>query len=84
LDARAVTVVASELNLPQADRRRVHEPISIEKLDPALLDALRRLIDLLGLTGIWAGARRSSRALIGHGHNSREGDRCASASLAQD
>jgi AraC-like DNA-binding protein len=47
LDTRTIAIAASEMNLPQLNRRRVHEPISIERLDPALLDALRRLVDLL-------------------------------------
>jgi AraC-like DNA-binding protein len=47
LDTRAIALAASDMKLPQADRHRVHEPISIERLDLALLDALRRLVDLL-------------------------------------
>ncbi len=47
LDARAIALVASEMNLPECDRTAAAEPISIETLDPALLDALRRLVDLL-------------------------------------
>src|SRR5918999_944526 len=47
LDARSIALAASELNLPRPDAYRAHEPISIERLDPALLDALRRLVDLL-------------------------------------
>jgi AraC-like DNA-binding protein len=47
LDARAIALAASELNRPQPDRNHAHEPVSIERLDPALLDALRRLVELL-------------------------------------
>lgn len=47
LDTRAIAVAAAEMKLPQPDRNRAHAPVSIEKLDSALLDALRRLVDLL-------------------------------------
>lgn len=47
LDAHAIALAASELELPQPDRHHTHAPISIESLDPALLDALRRLVELL-------------------------------------
>jgi AraC-like DNA-binding protein len=47
LDARSIALAASELNLPRPDAYRAHEPISIERLEPALLDALRRLVELL-------------------------------------
>lgn len=47
LDARAVALAASELNLAQPDQKCADAPISVERLDPALLDALGRLIDLL-------------------------------------
>jgi transcriptional regulator GlxA family with amidase domain len=35
------------MKLSQADRNRAHEPVSIERLEPALFDALRRLVELL-------------------------------------
>ncbi len=47
LDARSIALAASEMKLPRPDAYRAHEPMSIETLDPALLDALRRLVDLL-------------------------------------
>lgn len=47
LDVRAVALAVSELNLPQSDQDRAEAPISVERLDPFLLDALGRLIDLL-------------------------------------
>lgn len=47
LDARSIALAASEMKLPRPDRNDVHESVSIENLDPGLLDALRRLVDLL-------------------------------------
>jgi transcriptional regulator GlxA family with amidase domain len=47
LDARAIALAASEMKLPRPNRDHVHEPVSVERLDPDLLDALRRLVDLL-------------------------------------
>lgn len=47
LDVRSIELAASEMKMPRSNRDRAHEPISIERLDPALLDALRRLVDLL-------------------------------------
>jgi len=47
LDARAVALAASEMRLPRPDRDRACEQVSVERLDPVLLDALRRLVDLL-------------------------------------
>ncbi|MFN7943928.1 MAG: AraC family transcriptional regulator [Blastocatellia bacterium] len=47
LDVRAVALAASEMTLPQPDRNRAQEQISMGRLDPALLDALCRLVDLL-------------------------------------
>ncbi len=47
LDASAVVLAASAMKLPQPDRNRADEQVSVERLDPALLDALRRLVDLL-------------------------------------
>ena len=39
--------MASELDLPQPSRERAFRPVSIERLDEALLDALVRLVELL-------------------------------------
>ena len=47
LDARSITLLASNMKLARPDRSRTDEPISIERLDPGLLDALRRLVNLL-------------------------------------
>jgi AraC-like DNA-binding protein len=47
LDARAVALAASELNLKRPERNGADEQVSVERLDPALLDALSRLIALL-------------------------------------
>ena len=47
LDARHVLQLASEMELPQPSRERAYRPVSIDRLDEALLDALVRLVDLL-------------------------------------
>jgi AraC-like DNA-binding protein len=47
LDARSIALLASNMKLARPDRSRTDEPISIERLDPGLLDALRRLVNLL-------------------------------------
>jgi AraC-like DNA-binding protein len=47
LDARQIVQMASELDLPQPSRERAFRPVSIERLDEALLDALFRLVELL-------------------------------------
>ena len=47
LDPRQIVQMASELDLPQPSRERAFRPVSIEKLDEALLDALIRLVELL-------------------------------------
>jgi AraC-like DNA-binding protein len=47
LDPRQIVQVASELDLPEPPRERPFRPVSIERLDEALLDALRRLVELL-------------------------------------
>lgn len=47
LDARAIALTASEMKMPDYGHKQPHEPISIETLDQALLNALCRLIDLL-------------------------------------
>jgi transcriptional regulator GlxA family with amidase domain len=39
--------MASELDLPQPSRERAFRPVSIERLDAVLLDALVRLVELL-------------------------------------
>jgi transcriptional regulator GlxA family with amidase domain len=39
--------MASELDLPQPSRQRAFRPVSIERLDETLLDALVRLVELL-------------------------------------
>ena len=48
LDTRHVLQLASEMELPQPSRDRVYRPISTEGLDETLIDALVRLIKLLG------------------------------------
>ena len=47
LDAGMVALLASEMNLPQIDIAHPDEPVPIQRLDPAILDALHRLIALL-------------------------------------
>jgi len=48
LDARLIVQMASELDLPQPSRESAFRPVSIETLDETLLDALVRLVELLG------------------------------------
>jgi AraC-like DNA-binding protein len=47
LDARIVLQLASEMDLPQPAREPARPPISINRLDAALADALVRLVGLL-------------------------------------
>ena len=47
LDVRQIVQMASELDLPRPSRERAFRPVSIERLDKALLDALVRLVELL-------------------------------------
>jgi AraC-like DNA-binding protein len=47
LDVRHILQLASEMDLPQPSRERAFRPVSIERLDEALLDALVRLVELL-------------------------------------
>jgi AraC-like DNA-binding protein len=47
LDPRAIAFAGADLRLSKPDRDRAHEAISIETLDPDLLDALCRLVALL-------------------------------------
>jgi len=47
LDSRQIVQMASELDLPRPSRERTFRPVSIERLDEALLDALIRLVELL-------------------------------------
>jgi len=47
LDARHITQLVSELDLPQHPRERAYQSISIESLDEALVDALVRLVEVL-------------------------------------
>jgi AraC-like DNA-binding protein len=47
LDARQIVQMASELDLPQPSRERAFRPVSIERLDVAVLGALIRLVELL-------------------------------------
>jgi AraC-like DNA-binding protein len=47
LDARQILQLASELDLPQPSKERALRPVSIERLDQALLDAVVRLVELL-------------------------------------
>ena len=47
LDPRQIVQMAAELDLPQPSRERAFRPVSIERLDEALLDALVRLVELL-------------------------------------
>lgn len=47
LDARQIVQLASELDLPQPSKERAFRPVSIERLNRTLLDALVRLVELL-------------------------------------
>src|ERR1700730_9064382 len=47
LDARHILQWASEMELPQPSRERAYRPVSIERLDEALIDALVRLNEVL-------------------------------------
>jgi AraC-like DNA-binding protein len=47
LDARHILQLASEMELPQPSRERAYRPVSIERLDEVLIDALVRLVKLL-------------------------------------
>jgi len=47
LDVRQIVQMASDLDLPRPSRESAFRPLSIEKLDKALLDALVRLVELL-------------------------------------
>ncbi len=47
LDVRHILQLASEMELPQPPRERAYRPVSIERLDEALIDALVRLVKLL-------------------------------------
>jgi AraC-like DNA-binding protein len=47
LDARHILQLAAEMELPSTSRERVYRPVSIERLDPALMEALVRLVHLL-------------------------------------
>ena len=47
LDSRQIVQMASDLDLAQPSRERAFRPVSIERLDEALLDALVRLVKLL-------------------------------------
>jgi AraC-like DNA-binding protein len=47
LDARQILQMAAELDLPSPSRARAFRPVSIERLDATLLDALVRLVELL-------------------------------------
>ena len=47
LDPRQIVQMASDLDLAQPSRERAFRPVSIERLDEALLDALVRLVKLL-------------------------------------
>ena len=47
LDARHILQLASEMELPQPSRERAYRPVSIARLDEALIDALVRLVKLV-------------------------------------
>jgi AraC-like DNA-binding protein len=47
LDARHILQLASEMELPQSSREHAYRPVSIERLDEALIDALVRLVKLV-------------------------------------
>lgn len=47
LDVRSIMEIASEMDLPRPGRDCSCHPITIEKLDPALVNALIRLVELL-------------------------------------
>jgi AraC-like DNA-binding protein len=48
LDVRSIVQLAAEMNTPRPRREDAHRSISFEALDAALLDALVRLVNLLG------------------------------------
>src|SRR5438128_955946 len=48
LDVRSIVQMAAEMDAPRPRREDAHRSISFEALDPALLDALVRLVNLLG------------------------------------
>ncbi len=48
LDVRFIVQVASEMDMPRPQRDDTYRSISFEALDAALLDALVRLVKLLG------------------------------------
>jgi AraC-like DNA-binding protein len=48
LDSRLITQAASELEIARRPRDRAYRSISVEATDAALLDALTRLVELLG------------------------------------
>src|SRR5688572_26439722 len=48
MDPASIVQLASEMELPPARRDSARESLSIETLDPALLDAAVRLVKLLG------------------------------------
>ena len=47
LDTRQIVQLASEMDLPPPVRERAYRPVSIKRLDEALMDALVRLVKLL-------------------------------------
>ena len=47
LDVRQIVQAASEMELPPPSRERAYRPVSTERLDEALIDALVRLVKLL-------------------------------------
>lgn len=47
LEVRSIALAASEMKLSRSDEDAAPAPISIESVDPALLDALHRLMELL-------------------------------------
>ena len=47
LDTRHILQLASEMELPQPPKEHAYRPVSIERLEEALIDALVRLVQLL-------------------------------------
>lgn len=54
LDFRVIMQAASELEMARRPRERAYRSISVEPSDPALLDALVRLVELLGEAAVVA------------------------------
>ena len=47
LDTRQIVQMATELDFPQPSKERAYRPVTIQKLDEVLIDALVRMVELL-------------------------------------